>query len=104
MIMQFRDMSFFLLISFFLPKVMWWLPFLNVFVVVYCTDRFIGRSFRIPSIMDFDRDIDANINHFDQIFPSLQNSCRNQYYDTEKFTRLVSDLSQKEFSVMHLNI
>ena len=78
--------------------------FLNVFVVVYCIDRFIARTFRMPSMIDLDHDIDADINHFDQIYPSLQNSRRNQYYDTEKFNRLVSDQGRRDFSVMHLNI
>ena len=55
-------------------------------------------------MIDLDRDIDADINHFDQIYPSLQNSRINQYYDTESFNGLVSNFNQRDFSVMHLNI
>ena len=55
-------------------------------------------------MIDLDRDIDADRNQFDQIYPSLQSSRRNQYYDTEEFNGLASDLSQRDFSVMHLNI
>ena len=55
-------------------------------------------------MIDVDRDIDADINRFDQIYLSLQSSRRNQYFDTDNFIGLVSDLSQRDFSVMHLNI
>ena len=55
-------------------------------------------------MIDFDREIDADINHFDQIYRSLQNSRINQYYDTESFNGLVSNFNQRDFSVMHLNI
>ena len=55
-------------------------------------------------MIDLDCDIEADINHFDQIFPLLQNRRRNLYYDTEKFNGLGLDKSHRDFSVMHLNI
>ena len=58
----------------------------------------------MPSVINVENDIDADINHFDQIYPSLQNSRRNQYYNTETFNELVSDLNERDFSVIHLNI
>ena len=77
---------------------------MSVFAVVFCVNRFIDRNFRMPSKIDLDRDIDANVNHFDEIYSSLRKICVNQYYDTERFNGLVSDLSQRDFSVMRLNI
>ena len=55
-------------------------------------------------MIDLDRDIDADINWFDQSYPSLQNSRENQCYDTKRSIALVSNLNQRDFSVMHLNI
>ena len=54
-------------------------------------------------MIEFDRDIDADTNRFDQIYPSLQNSRVIQCYDTEKFNVLVYNLIQRDFSVMHMN-
>ena len=58
----------------------------------------------MPSVIKLENYIDADINHFDQMYPSLQNSRRNQYYNTEKFNEIVSDLNERDFSVIYLNI
>ena len=58
----------------------------------------------MPSVINLENDIDADVNHFDQIYPPLQNSRRNQYYNTEKFNELVSDLNERDFSVILLSI
>ena len=50
-------------------------------------------------------EIDADLNHFEQLYPEL---CRNrdQYYDNERFNTIfgVNDSSVNDFSVIHVNI
>ena len=58
----------------------------------------------MPSVINLENDIDADINHFDQIYPSLLKSRRNQQYNTDKFIELVSKLKERDFSVIHLCI
>ena len=48
----------------------------------------------MPSVINLESDIDADINHFDQIYPSLQYRRRNQYYNTEKFNETCVSLYQ----------
>ena len=49
-------------------------------------------------------DIDADLNHFNELYPSLQTSHENQYYDSDEFNRLFGNGRVNDFSVIHVNI
>ena len=47
-------------------------------------------------------DIDADLHHFDEYYPGMNNVRRKQYYDIETFNLLSTDLS--DLKILHLNI
>ena len=49
-------------------------------------------------------DIDAELNHFEQLYPSLNDGRIDQYYDCEKFNDTFTGDSVNDFSVLHVNI
>lgn len=54
---------------------------------------------------DYFNNIDADLNHFNELYPDLTTINRNQYYSDEKFNNVfgVSD-DNRDLSVIHLNI
>ena len=50
-------------------------------------------------------EIDADLNHFEQLYPELSRN-NNQYYDNERFNSIfgVNGSSVNDFSVIHVNI
>ena len=49
-------------------------------------------------------DLDIDINHFDQLYPSITSSYNNQYYDSNKFNSSFSVNGVNDLRVIHLNI
>ena len=48
--------------------------------------------------------IDADINHFEQLYPSIGDNNFDQYYDSGKFNSVFSVNGTRDFSVIHVNI
>ena len=49
--------------------------------------------------------MDADVNHFDVVYPDLRQSESIQYYDSEKFnTEIGGTVGANDFSVVHINI
>ena len=48
--------------------------------------------------------IDADLNHFDLLFPSFNNSNSEQYYDGTKFNQKFLSTETNDLSLIHLNI
>ena len=48
--------------------------------------------------------IDADLNHFDLLFPSFNNSNSDQYYDGTKFNEKFPTTDKNDLSLIHLNI
>ena len=47
---------------------------------------------------------DVDLNHFNGLYPSLQTSRENQYFDSDKFNSVFCSDGAKDFSILHLNI
>lgn len=52
---------------------------------------------------DFD-DIDADLNHFSELYPSFHHNLLNQYYDTAKFNEKFQHDNGVNLNIIHLNI
>ena len=50
-----------------------------------------------------DSEIDADLNYFNDAYPSLNDNHYDQYFDSSAFNNLQLD-NNSDFSVMHLNI
>ena len=48
--------------------------------------------------------IDADINHFEQLYPSIGVNNFDQYYDSGKFNSVFSVNGTRDFSVIHVKI
>ena len=48
--------------------------------------------------------IDVDLNHFNELYPSLQTSRENQYFDSDKFNRVFFSDGGRDLSLIHLNI
>ena len=49
-------------------------------------------------------DLDIDINHFDQLYPSIASSYNNQYYDSNKFNSSFSVNGVNDLKAIHVNI
>ena len=49
-------------------------------------------------------EIDADINHFDDLYPSINESNMKQYYTADEFNDKFSSNNGKDLSVFHINI
>ena len=58
----------------------------------------------MPSDFDVYDDIDADSNHFNELYPSLEGVNNSQYYDSISFKSVQTPISSKDLSVIHLNI
>ena len=54
--------------------------------------------------MDVLDDIDADIHHFDEIYPSVNESIQKQYYSADEFNSKFSPNCGNDLSVFHINI
>ena len=50
------------------------------------------------------RDIDADLNHFEELYPCLNDSQIEQYYSSDRFNSVFSSGSMNDLSIIHLNI
>ena len=57
----------------------------------------------MSDFVNFDA-IDADLNHFDLLFPSFNNSNSDQYYDGTKFNQKFLSTETNDLSLIHLNI
>ena len=47
-------------------------------------------------------DIDADLHHFDELYPGITNDRKKQYYNEETFNELITDIT--DLKIFHLNI
>lgn len=53
---------------------------------------------------DFFRDIDIDLNHFNQILPNISLENNNQYYVDVRFNNDFCVNGERDLSILHLNI
>ena len=58
----------------------------------------------MPSDFHVYDDVDADRNHFSELYPSLDGVNNSQYYDSLSFKSLQAPISSKYLSVIHLSI
>ena len=53
---------------------------------------------------DLLENLDADLNHFNEIYPCLRDTFSSQYYDTEKFNSELCRSSEDDFSIIYVNV
>ena len=48
-------------------------------------------------------DIDVDLNHFNQLYPTFQQSTNNQYFDSNKFNTKFNEHNDKNLNIIHFN-
>ena len=49
-------------------------------------------------------DIDAEINHFNALYPNISDDSLSQYYSCDSFNQAFDDITSKDFKIIHINI
>ena len=55
-------------------------------------------------LTDSDSSLDADLNHFNLLYPGIGYSRENQYYDAQKFNQTFTGYNSTELSIIHLNV
>ena len=55
-------------------------------------------------VSDVLNDVDADLNHFNELYPSLHSSSEQQYYDSDKFNSTFNLNTRNDLSIIHANI
>ena len=58
----------------------------------------------MPSAFNSNNNIDPDVNNFSELYPLLEGDFISQYYDSNSFKASQPSSSNKDFSVIHLNL
>ena len=67
----------------------------NIYIIVFSS---------LVCVMHFFYNINADINHFEQLYPSIEANSGDQYHESDRFSGAFCMNIERDLSVIHLNI